>query len=56
MTNTPQPTTYVPPTSPSREQRLESALNFFASVIKSGEGWSLTCEKLFREAKAEAAR
>jgi hypothetical protein len=34
----------------TREQKLERCLGFFASVIKSGEPWTETCEWEFREA------
>lgn len=39
-------------TKPTREQRLEACLNFFASVIKSGEPWSATCEVQYSIARA----
>lgn len=32
--------------------RLQRCLGFFASAIKSGEGWSLTCEREYRAAIA----
>lgn len=34
----------------TREQRLERCLGFFASVIKSGEPWTATCEAEYRAA------
>lgn len=33
-----------------RARRLGECLAFLASVIKSGEPWSQTCERMYREA------
>jgi hypothetical protein len=34
----------------AENERLRSCLRFFASVIKSGEPWTITCEKEYRAA------
>ncbi len=36
----------------SREQRLAECLGFFASVIKSGEPWTETCQQAYDAARA----
>ena len=36
----------------AREAKLRACLGFFASVIKSGEPWTATCEQRYRAALA----
>lgn len=33
--------------------KLKECLGFFASVIKSGEPWTATCERMYRDALME---
>lgn len=40
-----------PDPKPTREQRLEACLNFFASVIKSGEPWTSACQNVYEAAR-----
>lgn len=37
----------------AREAKLRACLGFFASVIKSGEPWTATCEQRYRAALPE---
>lgn len=37
----------------AREAKLRACLGFFASVIKSGEPWTATCEERYRAALQE---
>jgi hypothetical protein len=41
----------VKPPSSSNLRPASDCLAFFASVIKSGESWSETCEDMYREAQ-----